>query len=99
MTEEYERALSHALDFVHVVAARRGWDPGQILVAIDAGRQPANYQEHTVTLSVRNANITVTAHDIPHEWFETGTGFVDGRFSQRIGILLSELEKEWGRHL
>ena len=49
-----------------------------------------------MTLSVRNANITVTAHDIPHEWFETGTGFVDGRFSQRIGILLSELEKDYG---
>ena len=99
MTEEYDRSLRHALDYVHVVAARRGWEPNQILVDIDSGRAPAIYKEHTVSVSVRNASVTVTAEGIPHEWIETGTGFVDTRFSQRIGILLSELEKKWGGSL
>ena len=99
MTDEYERSLSHALDFVHVIAARRGWDTGQILVVIDSGREPATYQAHTATLSVQNASITVTANDIPHDWIETGTGFVDTRFSQRLGILLSELERKWSGSL
>ena len=93
--DEYGKSLRHALDFVHVVAARRGLDTGQLLVAIDSGRDPGIYQEHTLNISIRNAAISVTTGGIPHEWIEIDTGFIDSRFSQRIAVLLSELEKKW----
>jgi hypothetical protein len=93
--DEYGKSLRHALEYVYVVAARRGLDTGQLLVAIDSGRNPRNYQEHTFTISVRNTAFSVTAEGIPHDWIEIGTGFIDARLSQRIGSLISELEKKW----
>jgi hypothetical protein len=93
--EEYGKSLRHALEYVYVVVARRGLDTGQVLVAIDSGREPGIYREHTLTISVRNAALSVTAEGIPHDWIEIGTGFIDARLSQRIASLLSELEKKW----
>ena len=97
MADEYEKSLRHALEFVYVVAARRGFDIGQLLVAIDPGRDPGIYQEHTLNIAVRNAPCSVAAEDVPHDWIETGTGFIDSRFSQRIAVLLSELENKLAR--
>ncbi len=93
--DEYGNSLRHALEFVYVVAARRGLDTGQLLVAIDSGRNPGIYQEHTLMISVRGTSFSVTADGIPHDWIEIGTGFIDARLSQRIGVLLSELERKW----
>jgi len=93
--DEYGKSLRHALEYVYVVAARRGIDTGQLLVVIDAGRDPGIYQEHTLTISIRDAAFSVTAEGIPHDWIEIGTGFIDARLSQRIGPLLSELERKW----
>jgi hypothetical protein len=93
--DEYGKSLRHALEYVYVVAARRGLDTGQLLVAIDSGRDPGIYQEHTLTISVRNTAFSATAEGIPHDWIEIGTGFIDARLSQRMTALLSELEKKW----
>ena len=99
MTDEYEKSLRLAAEYVHVVAARRGWETGQLLVAIDSAREPAIYQEHSISISVRNTGVAVTADGIPHDWIETSTGFIDTRFMHRIGILLFELEKKWAESL
>ena len=95
LQDEYGKSLRDAHEYVCVVAARRGVDTGQIIVAIDAGRDPKIYQEHTLSISVRNAAISVTAEGIPHDWIETDTGFIDKRFSLRIAALLLELERKW----
>ncbi|HKQ25625.1 MAG TPA: hypothetical protein VJT81_14370 [Burkholderiales bacterium] len=94
MTAEtaYEKSLRHALEHIYIVAARRGWDTGTLSAALDHGRAPRVYQEHTVTLSIRDTQFSVAATGIPHEWIEIGTGFIDTRFSQRIATLLAELE-------
>jgi hypothetical protein len=92
---EYAKSLRHALEYVYVVAARRGIDTGQLLVVIDAGRAPGIYQEHTLTISVRDTHLVVTAEGIPQDWLAIGTGFIDTRLSQRIAVLMSELEKKW----
>ena len=93
--DDYEKSLRHALEYAYVVAARRGLDTGQLLVTIDSGREPGIYQEHTLSISVRNTQLSVTSEGIPHHWIEIGTGFIDIRLSHRIAVLLSELEKEW----
>jgi hypothetical protein len=62
---------------------------------IGPGRVPGIYQEHTLIISVRNTAFSVTAEGISHAWIEIGTGFIDARFSQRIAVLLSGLEKKW----
>lgn len=93
--DEYEKSLRHAVEYVYVIAARRGLDTGQLIVAIDSGRDPGIYPEHTLSISVRTAACSVVAEGVPHNWIEIGTGFIDARFSQRIAVLLAELEKKW----
>jgi hypothetical protein len=93
--EVYAKSLCHALEHVYVVAARRGLDTSQLDARFDAGRDPGIYQEHTLNISVRNTHLLVTTEGIPHDWLEIGTGFIDTRFSQRIAVLLSDLEKKW----
>lgn len=95
--EEYAKSMGHALEYVYVAAARRGIDIGQLVAEFDVGRDPGTYQEHTLSISIRGTQFAATAEGIPHDWVEIGTGFIDTRFSQRIALLLSELEKEWGR--
>lgn len=95
LEDEYGKSLRHAHEYVCVVAARKGFDMGQLIVAIDAGRDPGIYQEHTLTISVRNTHLLVTAEGIPHDWLEIGTGFIDVRLSHRVAFLLSALEKKW----
>jgi hypothetical protein len=95
--ERYAKSMRHALEYVYVVAVRRGLDIGQFVAEFDVGRDPGFYQQYILTISVRDSRILVTANDIPHDWLEIGTGFIDTRFSQRIAFLLSELENEWVR--
>lgn len=90
----YEKSLRHALEHIHIVAARRGWDIGRLVASFDDGRVPAMYSEHTLTISIRDTQFSVTSAGIPHDWMEIGTSFIDSRFARRIAALLSELEKK-----
>jgi hypothetical protein len=90
----YERSIKHGLEYVHVIAARRGWDTRKLHVVFDDGREPAKYQEHTLVISILDTDCSVMAQGIPHQWIEIGTGFIDIRFSQRIAALLSDLERK-----
>lgn len=90
----YEKSLRHALEYVHIVAIRRGWNTVTLVAAFDVGRVPGMYQEHTLTISIRDTHWSATTEGIPHDWVEIGTGFIDSRFSQRIAALLSDLEKK-----
>jgi hypothetical protein len=77
--EQYEPVLRDALEDVFVVAVRQGLDAGQLATEFDANRGPGPHQEHTLTISVRDTSLAVTADGIPHEWISTGTGFIDTR--------------------
>jgi len=90
----YEKSLRHALEYVHVVATRRGWGTGTLIVTFDAGRALGIYQEHSLSISIRDTDFAGIIEGVPHDWVEIGTGFIDPRFSQRIAALLSELEKK-----
>lgn len=90
--EQYEQVLRDAVEDIYVVAVRRGLDIGQLAAEFDAGRGPGPHQEHTLTISVRDTSLAVTADGVPHEWLSTGTGYIDSRFSRQIAALLSDLE-------
>ncbi|MBI3527269.1 MAG: hypothetical protein HY067_04800 [Betaproteobacteria bacterium] len=92
--EQYEHLLSNALEDVFVIAARRGIDTRQLAAAFDAERGPGLHQEHTLTISVRDTPLVVTAYGIPHTWLSIDTGYIDSRFSQQIAVLLSDLERK-----
>ena len=91
--EKYEQVLRDAVEDVFVVAVRRGLDIRQLAADFDAGRGPGPHQEHTLTISVRDTSLAVTADGVPHEWLSMGTGYIDSRFSRQIAALLSDLEK------
>ena len=99
MTEEemYVKSLHQAVEYVYVVAARRGLDIAQLFAEIDPGRDPALYKQHVLTISIRGTGLSVMDDNIPHDWIQIGTGFIDARFSRRIAFLLTDLEKKWGR--
>lgn len=90
----YVKSLRQALETVHIVAARSGWDIGRLVASFDDGRVPGISPEHTLTISIRDTNFSVTTEGIPHDWIEIGTNFIDSRFSRRIAALLAELEKK-----
>jgi hypothetical protein len=92
--ELYEKVLRDALEDVFVVAAKQGLDTGQLTAAFDAARGPGPHQIHTLTISVRDTSLAVTADDIPHEWLSIGTGFIDTRLFRRSAALLSDLAKK-----
>ena len=89
--KHYDRLIEHAVEEIANIATRYGINSRHLMIAIDVGREPARYNEHTVTLSIRDSDIAVTAESIPHDWFRMGTGFVDTRLSRRIGPLLLQL--------
>ena len=91
--EQYQQVLRDALEDVFVVAVRRGLDTRQLAAEFDADRGPGPHQEHTLTVSVRDTALVVTAHGIPHDWLSIGTGYIDARFSRRIAAILQDLEK------
>jgi len=90
--QQYEEVLSRALEDIAVIGTRYGINSRHLLIAFDVGRQPARYNEHSVTISIRNSDMSVTADGIPHHWLGVATGFVDTRLSRRIGPLLLQLE-------
>jgi len=92
--KQYEESLNRALEDIAIIATRHGINSRHLLIAFDVGREPARYNEHTVTLSIRNSDISVVADGIPHHWLGVATGFVDTRLSRRIGPMLLQLENK-----
>lgn len=92
--ELYEQVLSDAVEHVFIFAVRHAIDTRQITAEFDAGRGPGPHSEHTLTIAVRDSEIFVTAHHIPHEWLSMGTGYIDTRFSNHIAALMQELDKK-----
>jgi len=92
--QEYDEALRRAVEDIAVLATRYGINSRHLLIEFDVGRQPQSYNEHTLTISVRDSGLFVTATGIPHHWLAVGTGFIDTRLSRRIGPLLLELENK-----
>jgi hypothetical protein len=90
--ERYERLISRAMEDIGSLATRYGVNSRHLVIAFDVGREPAHYNEHTVTISIRDSDIAVTAEGIPHDWLGAGTGFIDVRLSRRIGPLLLQLD-------
>jgi hypothetical protein len=92
--DSYEQVLRDALEDVFVVAARQAMDTGLLTAEFDVGRDAGPHQEHTLTVTLRDSSIAVTADSIPHEWLSMGTGYIDTRFSKLIARLLQDLEKK-----
>jgi hypothetical protein len=92
--ELYEQVLSDAIEHVFIAAVRNAMDTRLLAAEFDAGRGPGPHAVHTLTVSLRDADISVSAHDIPHEWLSMGTGYIDTRFSKRIAALLQELNNK-----
>ena len=86
--------MADAVEHVHVYAVRHAIDTRLLAVEFDVGRGPGPHPEHTLTISVRDSQISVTGQNIPHEWLSMGTGYIDTRFSKMIAGLLQELDKK-----
>jgi len=95
LDDKYQASLRHAVEYAYVVAARRGLDTSQLIVAMDPDHNSEARWEHTLSISLRNSELSVRGDGIPHDWIEIGTGFIDPRFSHRVTTLLTELEKMW----
>jgi hypothetical protein len=87
----YATVMNDAVEHVFIYALRHALDTRVIGVEFDVGRGPGPHSQHTLTISLRNAPISFTAQDIPHEWLSAGTGFIDTRFSKSVAALLQEL--------
>src|SRR3954469_10868468 len=92
--EDYEKALRDAVDNISVVAVRYAVDTRRLVIELDANRGPGPHEEHTLTISVRDADLAVSKDNIPHDWLSIGTGFIDPRLSRAAGSLLIDLEKK-----
>jgi hypothetical protein len=92
--KKHDEVLSHAMEDIAVIATRFGINSRHLLIEFDVGRAPAHYDDHTVTIAIRDSDLSVTAESIPHHWLAVGTGFIDTRLSRRIGPLLIELENK-----
>jgi hypothetical protein len=92
--DSYEMVMRDARENVFLVAARRTIDTRLLAVEFDAGSVSGQHEEHTLTISVRDAPIAVTADAIPHEWLPANTDFIDTRFSRLVGGLLAELVRK-----
>jgi len=90
----YLTVMNDAVEHVFIHALRQAMDTRVLAVEFDAGRDPGPHSQHTLTISLRSAPISVTAQDIPHDWLSAGTGFVDSRFSKSVAALLQELNKK-----
>jgi hypothetical protein len=90
----YETVLRDAKEDIFLVATRQAIDTRLIVVEFDSGREPGLHAEHTLTVSVRDSDLAVSAFGIPHEWLPISTGFIDTRFSRLVAGLLTELVKK-----
>ena len=89
----YDTVMNDAVEHVYIYALRHGIDTRILGVEFDAGRGPGPHSPHTLTLSLRDAPISATAQDIPHDWLSAGTGVIDSRLSSSVATLLQELRK------
>ena len=92
--ELYAQVLRRAKDVVDVVAARHTLDTRRLKVEFDVNEGPGPHEQHTLTISVRDSAVAVSAREIPHNWLSVNTGFVDTRFSKLVSNHLIELHKE-----
>ena len=89
----YDQVMNDAVEHVFVYAVRQAMDTRKLIAQFDAGRGPGPHEEHTLTISLRDTDLSVNAEHIPHEWLSMGTGYIDMRFSKRIAALLQELNQ------
>ncbi len=87
----YETIMSDAKEHVFIYALRHAMDTRLLAVEFDVGRGPGPHEQHTLTISHREAPICVTAEGIPHHWLYAGTGYIDTRFSSSVAALLQKL--------
>lgn len=92
--DDYATVMNDAVEHVFIFAVRQAMDTRVISVEFDVGRGPGPHSPHKLTIRLRDSPISVTAHDIPHDWLSAGTGFIDSRFSKSVAALLQELEKK-----
>ena len=92
--EQYAQVMRRAKDVVDVVAARHTIDTRRLKIEFDVNGGPAPHEQHTLTMSLRDSTVAVSAGQIPHDWLSVDTGFVDTRFSKLVSNLLIELHKE-----
>jgi hypothetical protein len=92
--ELYGRVMRDAKEDVFLVAVRHAIDTRLITVEFDAGRGPGPFSEHTLTISVKETDLAVSDHNIPHDWLPVGTGFIDTRLSRLVNMLLMDLTKK-----
>ena len=90
----YEQILNDAVEHVFIFAMRRGLDTRLLAARFDVDRGPGPHADHTLTIAVRDSEISATADAIPHEWLSVGTAYIDIRFSKCIAALLQELDKK-----
>jgi hypothetical protein len=90
----YETVIRDATEDIFLVATRQAIDTRLIVVEFDAGREPGLHAEHTLNISVRESDLSVSASGIAHEWLPVSTGFIDTRFSRLVAGLLSDLVKK-----
>jgi hypothetical protein len=89
--ERYAWVMRDATEDVFLMAVRRAIDTRLITVEFDAGRGSRPFEEHTLTSSMKETALSVSDHNIPHEWLPVGTGFIDTRFSRVVAALLTDL--------
>jgi len=89
--ERYGWVMRDAKEDVFLMAVRRAIDTRLITVEFDAGRGPGQFSEHTLTISMKGATLSVSDHTISHDWLPVGTGLVDTRFSRVVAALLMDL--------
>jgi hypothetical protein len=90
----YETVMRDATEDIYLVPSRQAADTRLIVVEFDAGREPGFHAEHTLNISVRDSDLSVSAFGIPHEWLPASTGFIDTRFFRLVAGLLAELVKQ-----
>ena len=90
----YEQVLNDAIEHVFIAAVRNAMNTRLLDARFDLGRGPGPHASHTLTVAIRDSEISASAQDIPHEWLSLGTGYIDTRFSKRIALLLQELDKK-----
>ena len=87
--------MQGAREDVYVVATRRSLDVGSIAVHFDTGRDPGPHEDHVLTISTRDNEVSVERSGIPHEWIAMrGTGYIDTRFVKCVAGLLAKLEQK-----
>ena len=85
--------MEDAVEHVFIYALRHGIDTRVVGVEFDAGRGPGPHSQHTLTIGLRDAPISATVQDIPHDWLSAGTGIIDTRLSKSVATLLQELKR------